>query len=69
MESPFSWGKAEHVVAEAISDAERAREEGRMGFSTPMRITNALREAGLLGPLEPLEFQETTGPKEVSESA
>lgn len=48
MESPFSWGQAERVINEAIKQAERAREEMRMGFSMTMQIANALRREGLL---------------------
>ncbi len=49
MESPFSWRKAEHVVFAAIREHQEALEKKFIGgYSLEMRITNALREAGLL---------------------
>lgn len=55
MENPMSWGKAEHVVSDAIKQAERGREEMRMGFSMVKQITNALRAEGLLVDAEETE--------------
>lgn len=36
------------MVAEAIRSARQAHAEGVVGWSEPMQVTNALREAGLL---------------------
>lgn len=48
MENPATWGKAEHVVNDALAESDRAMLGGLIGLSLTRRITDALREAGLL---------------------
>lgn len=52
MENPVTWGKAEHVVQEALARVRRNEEQPhgqrRYGLSVARQITDALREAGLL---------------------
>lgn len=48
MENPLSWTKAEWIVQDAIDKAYAAHEEGLVGLSMTRRITDALREEGLL---------------------
>jgi hypothetical protein len=48
MENPATWGRAEHVVSEALAQSDKNRLERRMGFSTTRLITDALRREGLL---------------------
>lgn len=47
MENPADWGPAECVVAEVIQE-HNSLAAGIGGYSLPMKITLALREAGLL---------------------
>lgn len=49
MEDPASWGKAEHVINEALMEIAQAEADGpRFGFSKAHRIASALRQADLL---------------------
>jgi len=48
MENPATWLEAEKVIALALDQAEEAHQQGLCGWSTPKRIAEALREAGLL---------------------
>ena len=48
MENPETWTKAEHIVHQAILDAEEAYRNGVVGWSRAKRITEALRKEGLL---------------------
>lgn len=52
MENPATWGPAEHVVREVLSrhyeNLRRPSEERQAGLSLERKITDALREAGLL---------------------
>lgn len=48
MENPATWGRAEHVVSEALAQSDKNKLERRMGFSTTRLITDALRREGLL---------------------
>lgn len=52
MENPDTWGEAERIVRQVLDDDHRNRQlppaERRIGMSLEMRITSALREAGLL---------------------
>ena len=59
MESPQSWGKAEHIVYKAIQQAEEGRKEFRAGLSMTRQITDALRKAGYLA----VELAENTWPE------
>jgi hypothetical protein len=47
-ENPASWGEAEKIIAVALAEAEEARQQQIAGWSTPKRVAEALREAGLL---------------------
>lgn len=47
-ENPASWGEAEKVVSKALDEAAEAFLQHTCGLSTVRRITDALREAGLL---------------------
>jgi hypothetical protein len=52
MENPASWGEAERVVKRALADWWNLNDPGKpvtCGLSLERRITDALREAGLLG--------------------
>lgn len=44
MENPATWGKAERVVDQILTEA--AYDPFRAGLSLARRITDALREAG-----------------------
>lgn len=48
MENPATWGKAEHVVHEALRVADAVRMDFVCGLSVERQITDALRAAGLL---------------------
>ncbi len=55
MENPATWGKAEHIVNKVIEDhfdhhhkVTAGEEEPIAGLSLVRKITDALREAGLL---------------------
>lgn len=48
MENPANWSRAERVVNDALEEFYRDDQAGLVGYSLPMRITNALRKAGLL---------------------
>ena len=50
MENPATWGPAERVVREVLDEERALRQDGQVviGLSLEMRITDALREAGLL---------------------
>ena len=47
-EEPATWGPAEHVVSKALDEAHAAHAAEICGLSTVRRVTDALREAGLL---------------------
>ena len=49
-ENPATWGEAEHVVADALHDhdANMRSPDPVIGVSVVRRITDALRDAGLL---------------------
>jgi len=48
MENPTTWGPAEKVVHGILQERINILPEFRCGLSLERRITNALREAGLL---------------------
>jgi hypothetical protein len=48
MENPAYWGEAERLIEEAMDEAEEAMAAHVCGWSTPMRIADKLRKAGLL---------------------
>lgn len=48
MENPATWGKAEQVVHDVRLKWEEDRENVVLGLSLERRITNALRQEGLL---------------------
>lgn len=48
MENPATWGRAEHVIADAMSQADKYMKMGVVGLSSVRQIADALREAGLL---------------------
>lgn len=52
MENPATWGPAERIVRQVLDEDHRNRQlppaERQIGMSLEMRITSALREAGLL---------------------
>jgi hypothetical protein len=48
MENPQSWGKLEHVIADALDDHEKSMNEGVIGYSQVMTIANKLRAEGLV---------------------
>ena len=47
-ENPATWGEAERVIARALREADQAHREQLVGWSTPKRVAEALRDAGLL---------------------
>jgi len=47
-EDPATWGEAEKIVQRALREAAQARQQQLAGFSTPRRVADALRDAGLL---------------------
>ncbi len=55
MENPMTWGEAERIVHGVLTQRETG--EIRMGLSTERRITNALRNAGLLVDPEPMTVE------------
>ena len=48
MENPATWGEAERIVEQCLQEDEDAKWRGICGLSLPRRITDALRDAGLL---------------------
>lgn len=48
MENPATWGRAEHVVADALERAHEQDAQHVVGLSHIRQITDALRAAGLL---------------------
>jgi hypothetical protein len=50
MEDPATWGQAEKIVRKVLREdyASRRQEQPVIGLSLARRITDALREAGLL---------------------
>lgn len=48
MENPATWGQAEKVVNQTLTEIAEARRAGVIGLSQARVITGALREAGLL---------------------
>jgi hypothetical protein len=48
MENPATWGRAEHVVSQAMDEAEDDLQQQVCGLSVVRQITDALRAAGLL---------------------
>lgn len=49
MENPTTWGPAERVVKQALDWSRGESARGVVGLSTTRRITDALRQEGLLG--------------------
>jgi hypothetical protein len=50
MENPSTWGEAEKIVNDAYSQWCEDMERRLIGLSLARRITDALRDAGLLSP-------------------
>jgi hypothetical protein len=48
MENPMTWGEAERIVDTEYKRWWRDREDGMCGLSLARRVTDALRDAGLL---------------------
>lgn len=49
MENPASWGRAERIISRTIqANQEETGAFGRIGWSLPKQIAEALRKAGLL---------------------
>lgn len=50
MENPATWGEAERIVRRVLDENRKLREDGQVitGLSLERRVTDALREAGLL---------------------
>ena len=48
MENPATWGTAEKIVSKVLSETDNILPEFICGLSLERRITDALREAGLL---------------------
>lgn len=48
MENPNTWGEPERVVQKVLDDYYADTSKMIVGLSLSLRITNALREAGLL---------------------
>ena len=57
MENPATWGEAEHVVNNALREHD-SLPVGFCGLSRARRITDALREAGLLMELKQESLQD-----------
>jgi hypothetical protein len=48
MENPATWGPAERIIDKVYEEWWDDIQQDICGWSLPMRITTALREAGLL---------------------
>lgn len=48
MENPATWGPAEKVVSRILAEQDDVESQFLCGLSLARRITDALREAGLL---------------------
>lgn len=60
MENPATWGRAEKIVNRALTDAMSDHARGVIGLSTARRITDALKQAGLLSEYSEDESYEDT---------
>lgn len=48
MENPAYWTRVEHLINESLVKDAEDRANGVIGWSTAMKIANALRAEGLL---------------------